>query len=54
MQTHELSRYDFEVLEKALSTVLNRGCETAIERSRAEQLRDQFRAAHTVKIELEE
>lgn len=57
MLKYELSKYDFEALDKLMSNVLgypNQKIMTASELAVLDQLKDKFAAGHTAYIEIED
>ena len=54
MNKYELSKYDFELLDRMLGNLIRQGMATALERQRAEILKDKFAAAHTGWLETED
>lgn len=51
MKKHELSKYDFDLIERALSTFIG---ESSIAEPKAEQLKDLFAKAQTGWLEMED
>lgn len=49
----ELSKYDFDMLDRALSAMLSRDVLTGPDWSRATHLQERLRSAHTAYLEVE-
>lgn len=50
----ELSKYDFDLLDRALSAMLSRDVLTGPDWSRATRLQERLRDAHTAYLEIED